>query len=199
MKTIWLGAVLSLAVGSAAFAQDDLAAVDRPAPMFRLPVYNAKAVGATVVGLDRYVGAEPQEPGVRTVLLSFMASFCGPCKKEMPYLQQLHNRYKDLGLRVVMVSIDTEAEGQAKIDQLIADNKVTFPVLKDRFNLVARRWLGNQSPLPSVFFIRPDGTVSTINRGYSEEGSVLLAKEVEKALGIKRDAKQAMTATKGAP
>ncbi len=198
MKTNLMALVLSLTLGSAALAQEELAAVDKPAPMFRLPVYNAKQAGATVVGLDRYVGAEPQEPGVRTVLLSFMASFCGPCKKEMPYLQQLHDRYKDFGLRVVMVSIDTEAEGQAKIDELIAANKVTFPVLKDRFNLVARRWLGNQSPLPSVFFIRPDGTVATINRGYSEEGSALLQKEVERALGIKRDAKQAMTA-KNAP
>ena len=95
-----------------ALADDELAAVDRPAPMFRLPVYNAKPVGQTVVGLDKYVGPDASEKDVKVVLLSFMASFCAPCKKEMPYLQFLHDRYKDFGLRVVSVSIDTEPEAQ---------------------------------------------------------------------------------------
>ncbi|MGQ0506716.1 MAG: TlpA family protein disulfide reductase [Myxococcaceae bacterium] len=200
MKIFSLAVGITLAASSAAFAEDELAAVDQPAPMFRLPVYNAKAVGATSLGLDRYVGAEPQETNVRAVLLSFMASYCGPCKKEMPYLESLHQRYKELGLRVVMVSIDTEAEGQAKVDALIAQNKVTFPVLKDRFNLVARRWLGNQSPLPSVFFLKPDGTVSRVHRGYSEEGSKLLTQEVELALGVKRnDGARTLTASKPTP
>ena len=113
-----------------------------------------------MVGLDRYVGADATDKDAKVVLLSFMASFCAPCKKEMPYLQSLHERTRTSGLRVVSVSIDTEPDGQKIIDELIEKNKVTYPVLKDRFNLVARRWLGNQSPLPSVFLVSPDGTVS---------------------------------------
>ncbi|MCI0572282.1 MAG: hypothetical protein L0Y66_16130, partial [Myxococcaceae bacterium] len=86
----------------------------------------------------------------------------------------------------MMVSIDTEPEGQKLIDELITQNKVTFPVLKDRFNLVARRWLGSQSPLPSVFMVRPDGNVSLVHRGYDEEASVFLEKEVQSVLDIQR-------------
>jgi thiol-disulfide isomerase/thioredoxin len=187
MKRIAVAAVLSLmAAPVPALADDELAAVDRPAPMFRLPVYNARPVGATVVGLDRYVGPDATEKDVKVVLLSFMASFCAPCKKEMPYLEFLHERYKDFGLRVVSVSIDTEPEGQKIIDELIEKNKVSYPVLKDRFNLVARRWLGNQSPLPSVFLVRPDATVSTVHRGYNQDIGSVLAAEIESALGIKR-------------
>ena len=113
-----------------------------------------------------------------------MASFCGPCKKELPYLEALHQRYRGDGLRVLMISIDAEPEGQKKVDELIAQNKVTFPVLKDRFNIVARRWLGSQSPLPSLFVLRPDGTVSAVHRGYSEDGVELLKREVETALKV---------------
>lgn len=186
MKT-WVWATLgALALASTARAQEDLAEVDKPAPMFRLPVYNAKTVGTTVVGLDKFVGPDASDKGAKVVLLSFMASFCKPCKKEMPYLESLHERYKDFGLRVVSVSIDTEEAGQKEIDGLIETNKITYPVLKDRFDLVARRWLGTQSPLPSVFLIRPDGTVAKIHRGYNQEASELLAAEVETALGIKR-------------
>ena len=118
-------------------------------------------------------------------MLSFMASFCAPCKKEMPYLQSLHEKYSGQGLRVMMVSIDKEPAGQKIIDELIASNQVTFPVLKDRFNLVARRWLGAQSPLPSLFFVKPDGVVLSVHRGYTEEASVLLEKEVKDALQLK--------------
>lgn len=187
MKQLALSlASLALVVSPFAAAQEELPAVDRPAPIFRLPVYNSEAVGSTVVGLDRLVGPDATEKNVKVVLLSFMASFCAPCKKEMPYLQMLHEKYKDFGLRVVMVSIDTEPEGQKIINDLIALNKVTFPVLKDRFNLVARRWLGNQSPLPSVFMVKPDGMVSMVHRGYNQEAGELLASEIEHALGIKR-------------
>ena len=57
------------------------------------------------------------------------------------------------------------------------------PGAKDRFNIVARRWLGTKSPLPSLFMVRPDGTVSAVHRGYSTDGAELLGKEVELALG----------------
>lgn len=176
---------ISVVFSAAAWA-DDVAEVDKAAPMFSLPVYNAKDVGSTAVGIGKYVGQEAADKNTRTLMVSFMASFCGPCKKEMPYLQTLHEKYKDQGLRIVMVSIDTEPEGQKKVDELIALNKVTFPVLKDRFNIVARRWLGNKSPLPSLFMVRPDGTVSSVHRGYSQDGVELLTQEVESALGLKK-------------
>jgi thiol-disulfide isomerase/thioredoxin len=169
---------------STALADDELAAEGKPAPMFRLPVYNAKATGgASALGLDKYVGPDATDKDTKVVLLSFMASFCGPCKKEMPYLESLHEKYGPKGLRIMMVSIDTEEKGYAIINELIEKNKVQFPVLKDRFNLVARRWLGTQSPLPSVFMVTTDGVVKMVHRGYNQEASELLDKEVAAAVG----------------
>jgi thiol-disulfide isomerase/thioredoxin len=183
LRQLVVTAALSLA--SFSFAQEALATVDQPAPTFRLPLYNAAAMGepnAKMVGIDRYTGAGAPDKKTKVLVVSFMASFCGPCQREMPYLQALHEKYYDQGLRVMLVAIDRDEEGQKKVAELIAKNKVTFPVLKDRFNLVARRWLGNQSPLPSLFMLRPDGTVKMAHRGYSEDASVILEKEVTAAL-----------------
>lgn len=178
--------LLLLALVAAPAFAEDLAEVDKPVPAFRLPVYNAKEFGESSVAIDTYVGVEATDKNTKALLVSFMASFCGPCKKEMPYLQKLHEQHKANGLRVMMVAIDTEADGQKKVAELIAENKVTFPVAKDRFNIVARRWLGTKSPLPSLFMVRPDGTISAVHRGYSQDGAELLGKEVELALGLKK-------------
>jgi thiol-disulfide isomerase/thioredoxin len=161
---------------------EEVAELDQPAPAFRLLVYNAREAGVAAVGLDRYVGEEPTEPGTRLLVVSFMASWCGPCKKELPALQRLDDAYRSKGLRILAVSIDTEAEGQRQVEALIAANRLTFPVLKDRFNIVARRWLGPKSPLPSLFLVRPDGTVAAVHRGYSQDGVALLTQEVEGTL-----------------
>jgi len=185
MPALRLIVLTVVCAASLAFGQEELATVDKAAPTFRLPVYNAAAMGEpklTMLGIDRYTGTDAQDKKTRLVVVSFMASFCGPCKKEMPYLQALHEKYRDQGLRVMMVAIDREVEGQQMVAELISLNKVTFPVLKDRFNIVARRWLGTQSPLPSLFMLRPDGTVKTVHRGYSEDASALLEKEVLAAL-----------------
>jgi cytochrome c biogenesis protein CcmG, thiol:disulfide interchange protein DsbE len=178
----WLAVGTLVAAGHA--GAEELAEVGRPAPIFRLPVYNAQAVGLNTVGIDRFIGPDAPDKQVKVVLLSFMASFCAPCKKEMPWLQALHERYSGEGLRVVMVSIDTEPEGQKIVSDLIAEHNVTYPVLKDRFNLVARRWLGQKSPLPSVFLVAPDARIGKVLRGYSEEVTADLQREVEKALGV---------------
>lgn len=181
-RTVALAALLAAAP---VFAED-LAEVNKPVPSFRLPVYNAKVFGESSVAIDQYVGAEASDKKTRALLVSFMASFCGPCKKEMPVLQALHEKHRAEGLRVMMVAIDTEPEGQKKVEELVAENKVTFPVAKDRFNIVARRWLGTKSPLPSLFIVRPDGTIASVHRGYSQDGADLLAKEVEAALALKK-------------
>ncbi len=179
IRTLSLVAVLSTAVHA-----EELAQVGQPAPTFRLPVYNAEGFGESFVALDRYVGPSRVEPSGKVLVVSFMASFCGPCKKEMPWLQRLHEENRERGLRVMMVAIDAEEEGQKKISELIAQHQVTFPVAKDRFNIVARRWLGPQSPLPSVFLVRPDGTVSSVHRGYSDDGAELLASALDGVLGV---------------
>jgi peroxiredoxin len=182
-----LALALAIAVCGPALADDGEpeVAVGAPAPSFMLKTLNPEVTQLTWVSLERYVGAEAEDDGAKVVLLSFFASWCGPCKKEMPYLQQLHSMYKDRGLRVISVSIDKEESGIETAKKLVETNKVTYPVLSDRFNFLARRYLGDKSPLPSVFIIDRDGNIVEIEKGYGKDASTFLLGEVQKALGLK--------------
>jgi thiol-disulfide isomerase/thioredoxin len=186
MACMWrlLTLALALVLVPATSLADEEVAEGLPAPPFTLRTINQEASGVPVVSLDRYVGAEPEDAEARVMLISFFASWCGPCKKEMPYLQQLHSMYRDQGLRVVSVNIDREEPAIADARAMIAQAKVTFPVLSDRFNFLARRYLGEQSPLPSVFIVNRDGTIARIEKGYGKDASSFLLAEVQRALGL---------------
>lgn len=173
-----------LTAGPARAQSDDLPGVGKEAPPFALPVFNSEAVGERMAGTMFLVGEDSEDPGARAVLVSFMASWCKPCKKELPWLQQLYTRLKDKGLRVIVVAIDREIEGQKIIEQMAKDFKLTYPVVKDQYNLTARNYLGSKFPLPSVFVVQPSGRISYVSRGYSEEISAELEAVIEKELGV---------------
>ena len=64
----------------------------------------------------------------KVVLVNFWATWCPPCKKEMPDLEALYNRFKDQGFVILAISEDEET---AKVAPFIAEQKVTYPVLFD--------------------------------------------------------------------
>jgi thiol-disulfide isomerase/thioredoxin len=157
-----------------------------PAPAFSLRTMNPDAAGTPWVALERYVGEEPEDPSAKAVLMTFFASWCEPCKREMPFLVQLDRMYRDQGLRVIGVCIDKEEPGIEAAKKLVAEKGVAYPVLSDRFNFLARRYLGEKAPLPSVFLIKRDGTIARIERGYAKDASAFLLGEVQDVLGIER-------------
>jgi thiol-disulfide isomerase/thioredoxin len=175
---------LAAGTGGPALADDEVG-VGLPAPSFTLRALNPDKAGAPSVSLDRFVGTEAEDPGSRLVLLSFFASWCEPCQKEMPFLVQLDRMYREQGLRVLAVSIDQEEPAIEKARKQITAAGVTYPVLSDRFNFLARRYLGEKAPLPSVFLIGRDGNVTRIERGYAKEAPSFLLAEVQLGLGLK--------------
>jgi thiol-disulfide isomerase/thioredoxin len=176
---------LALAVVSAPPARaDDEIGEGLPAPSFSLRTLNPEACGAGWIALDRFVGEEAEDAGAKAVVISFFASWCEPCKREMPFLVQLDRMYREHGLRVLSVDIDREEPGIAAAKRMVAAAKATHPVLSDRFNFLARRYLGDQAPLPSVFIVRRDGIVAKIERGYAKDASAFLLAEVQEALGM---------------
>lgn len=179
-------AVAALLLAAAPALAEDEVGVGLPAPAFSLKALNPEATGAPWFRLDQYVGEEPDDADARVVLLSFFASWCDPCKKELPFLAQLDGMYRDQGLRVVSISIDQEEPAIEAARRMAAEARVRHPVLSDRFNVLARRYLGDQSPLPSVFLVGRDGNVLLIEKGYSKEASAFLLGEVQAALGLRR-------------
>jgi len=118
----------------------------------------------------------------KAVLISFFATWCRPCNKEMPFLEQIYTEYQSKGLRVVSVAIDKDEATWPQIAELVKQNKVTYPIVKDRDNLIARQYLGHKTAMPSVFIIDKDGKVRLVKQGYTEDAATFLRTEVEKAL-----------------
>ena len=179
-----LAALAACALALPTAALEEEIAEGLPAPSFSLRTLNPEVAGASWIALDRFVGAEAEDAGAKVVLISFFASWCEPCKKEMPFLVQLDRMYRDQGLRVLAVNIDREDPAVEAAKRMIAQARVTYPVLADRFNFLARRYLGDQAPLPSVFIVRRDGTIAKIERGYTKDAPQFLLAEVQSALGI---------------
>jgi len=84
-------------------------------------------------------------------------------------------------LMVLSVSIDKEAEQIEFVRKLAKDSGVVFPVLSDRFNIVAKRYY--IAKLPCVYLVNGEGKVSMVNVGYNDDISKTLLDSIRKAIG----------------
>lgn len=95
------------------------------------------------------------------VMLNFWASWCAPCRKEMPLLEVLYKKYSDLGFTLLAVNVE---EDSSKANGLLRDIPVTFPVLYDNTNKVTK--LYKVVAMPSTVIIDRDGNLRYLHRGY---------------------------------
>lgn len=102
-----------------------------------------------------------QELRGQVVLINFWATWCGPCREEMPLLDKLHTKYKGLGFTLLGINVDDDAQaGQA----LAAKLGVKFPVLLDTDKRVSR--LYDLNSMPSTVLVDRDGRVRHLHRGF---------------------------------
>ena len=103
-------------------------------------------------------------------MLNFWASWCGPCRQEMPLLDQMHKRYSALGFTLVGVNVDANSKDA---EDWLSKTPVSFPVLFDRESKVSKMY--DVSAMPSTVFIDRKGNVRYLHRGYKagDEGEYL--------------------------
>ncbi len=104
-----------------------------------------------------------QEQRGQVVLVNFWATWCGPCKQEMPHLDKLYQKYKGSGFVLLGVNVDDDARQAVGTAARLG---VSFPVLLDAEKKVSRLYDLNSMPLTVV--IDRDGRVRHIHRGYRE-------------------------------
>jgi thiol-disulfide isomerase/thioredoxin len=147
---------------------------DKAAPAFTL-----KDTTGRKVSLADYKG--------RPVIVDFWATWCAPCKVEIPWLEQFHTQYAGQGLEILGVSEDDlDADDRAKLAQEkkdIADKaaqlKINYPVLIDDAQVATP--YGGIDGLPTTFFIDRNGKVvaSTVGLAPREE----IEADIKKAIG----------------
>lgn len=152
-----------------------------PAPQFMLPVVN-DFTGGKKWGPAKWTTGAPPADVKKMVIMSFFATYCEPCKKEMPELARIYEKYKGDGLGVMLVSIDKGDEQKQQIIDLAKQNAVTFPVMHDRFQVVARRYAAER--LPYMLMLDTAGNVTKVHIGYTDEVKANLENEVRAGLGM---------------
>ncbi|MCR5882787.1 TlpA family protein disulfide reductase [Rhizobacter sp. J219] len=104
-----------------------------------------------------------QEQRGKVVLVNFWATWCGPCRKEMPHLNRISDKYKSAGLVLLGVNIDEDVRNAAEVAGKL---KVSFPVLLDTDKAVSK--LYDLNSMPSTMVIDRSGKVRFLHRGYQD-------------------------------
>lgn len=113
----------------------------------KAPEFTLKDVNGSSVSLSSLKG--------KVVLLNFWATWCPPCRDEMPSLEKLHLRMKDKGLAVLSVSVDKSIPA---VRDFIGKAPISFPVLLDT-KMEVTKSLFKVYTIPTTFLIDRDGTV----------------------------------------
>lgn len=100
----------------------------------------------------------------KVVLVSFWASWCGPCKQELPFLDGFAQKYADKGLAVLAISTDTP-KSQADVRRVVKTRGWKLPVLLDTEGAVAGK-LNPQNAMPFSIYVDRAGRVAHTHEGF---------------------------------
>jgi cytochrome c-type biogenesis protein len=137
-----------------------------------VPAYRTISLTGDSVSLDQARG--------RVVLLNVWATWCHPCREEIPILQALHERYASRGLELVGVSVDARGEEET-IREFARDFKMTYPLWLDPDERVQSTFLA--IGVPATFLIDREGVLRWRHVGPVRANDTTLMRELERALG----------------
>jgi len=117
------------------------------------PEFSLKDASGQTVHLSDYRG--------KVVLLDFWATWCGPCKIEIPWFMEFESQFKDQGFAVLGVSMDED--GWSVIKPYVKDRKMNYRVLLGDDKVSAS--YGGLDALPTTLLIDRDGDIASVHQG----------------------------------
>ena len=121
----------------------------------------------------------------KPIVLSFFATWCAPCIKEMPILDTLSQNYKDIDFYLVNVGglKGKEKQESTKVKKLLEDLGISLPVLMDKYAKIVEEYGG--PVLPKVVIIDQQGKIAYIKEGYAEGDELVIEKKLNELLSAK--------------
>src|SRR3954464_4382668 len=144
-KRMLKGIALTAVFASAALATSSTG----PAPAFQL-----SGRGGKVIDLSQFKG--------QVVMINFWATWCGPCRQEMPLLEDIYKKYKPMGFTLVGVNVEPDAKGAEA--WLSKQKPVSFPIAFDTDSKVTKMY--KVVVMPSTVFVDRKGNIRIVHKGY---------------------------------
>jgi thiol-disulfide isomerase/thioredoxin len=148
LKSLYLAIALAAGGGVTATARA-ADPIGQPAPAFSLPLRG----GSAPLGLDQLHG--------QVVMVNFWASWCEPCRKEFPLLDQIYKKYKPAGFTLIGVNVEPDAKDA---EGFIAKTPVSFPIVFDKDSAVSK--LYRVSGMPTTVLVDRKGVLRWVHRSY---------------------------------
>jgi len=139
----WIGLLSLLLAGNAAASK-----LNHPAPDFTL-----KSRSGENIKLSELRG--------QVVMLNFWASWCAPCRQEMPLLEKLYQRYEPMGFTLLGINVEENSDDALR---WLKNLDISFPILLDTKNTTSE--LYSVMAMPTTLLIDRDGNVRFLHRGY---------------------------------
>jgi thiol-disulfide isomerase/thioredoxin len=136
--------------------------IDDEAPVFSLP-----DMDGNYVFLRDFCGGTLRKPWInkekKAVVISFFATWCMPCKKEIPYLMQLKDQFKDKSVEFILVDV---GENKEKVEPYIQQENIDLTVLFDQYQVVSKKY--GATSLPRLVVISKGGKVKKYQKGFED-------------------------------
>lgn len=164
-RTIILLLLVFLIGRSALYATESAPApqIGEPAPTFYL-----KDLQNNDTFLRDFCGPKLRQPWKNkqkyVVVLSFWATWCGPCQREIPVLQEMMKKYENYPVKTFLVNVGEKPE---KVGPFVKKKGFQLPVLLDRYSMVSTKKYG-VTTLPRLFVIDQMGKIRLVNEGFTD-------------------------------
>lgn len=145
-----------------------------------LPTFNLKTTNGENITIEvTKEGWNFKEYPNKVVLLNFFATWCPPCKAEIPHLNNLQTKYKN-DFQVISVLVEQDKEN-SEINNFISEYKIIYPITNSRVNFELANAVGGVKSIPAMFMFDKKGIVVQNYVGAVHEE--ILESDIKKALG----------------